>query len=130
MLLYLLETRHATTLFLSADGHFGLMQKLKNNDPDDISLLNGNATFPPEVPYHEYVCNAGESTEVSANLLLYTSPLMSRFQKCTCAKLSAANAQNKLKLRGCSRTGIVSVNCARHCIFQHQGMVDLQKGER
>lgn len=56
--------RHATTLFLSADGHFGLMQKLKNNDPDDVSLLAGAATFPQEGCYQEYMKIAGESTEV------------------------------------------------------------------
>jgi hypothetical protein len=124
-----LVCRHATTLFLSADGHFGLMQKLKNNDPDDVSLLAGAATFPQEDSYQEYIKTAAESTEV---LIILTG--MTTFsiilQKSTCTNLRAANAQNKIKFRGCSRTGVVSINCGRHSIFRHQGMVDLQKGER
>ena len=56
--------RHATTLYLSADGHFGLMQKAKNNDPEDLSLLEGKGFFPPEGPYQEYIAQAGESKEV------------------------------------------------------------------
>jgi hypothetical protein len=59
--------RHATTLYLSADGHFGLMQKAKNNDPEDLSLLEGKGFFPPEGPYQEYIAQAGESKEVSLN---------------------------------------------------------------
>ena len=57
--------RHATTLYLSADGHFGLMQKAKNNDPEDLSLLEGKGFFPPKGPYQEYIAQAGESKEVS-----------------------------------------------------------------
>lgn len=56
--------RHATTLFLSADGHFGLVQKTKNNDPDDISFTEGKGFFPLDGPYQEYIKLAGESTEV------------------------------------------------------------------
>lgn len=40
------------------------MQKLKNNDPDDVSLLAGGATFPQEELYQEYIQSASESTEV------------------------------------------------------------------
>ena len=58
------NARHATTLYLSADGHFGLMQKAKNNDPDDLSLLEGKGFFPPEGSYQEYLAHAGESKEV------------------------------------------------------------------
>jgi len=127
--LYSLVCRHATTLFLSADGHFGLMQKLKNNDPDDVSLLAGAATFPQEGSYQEYIKTTHESTEVF-NFLAGMVTFLTISQKSTCSNLRAANAQNKIKFRGCSRTGVVSVNCARHSIFRHQGMVDLQKGER
>lgn len=127
-----LVCRHVTTLFLSADGHFGLMQKSKNNDPDDISLLAGAATFPQEESYQEYIKTAVESTEVCNNSPWYgdAATFSTILQKCTCTNLRAANAQNKIKFRGCSRTGVVSINCARHSTFRHQGMVDLQKGER
>jgi hypothetical protein len=59
--------RHATTLYLSADGHFGLMQKSKNNDPEDLSLLEGKGFFPPEGPYQDYIMRAGESKDVGLN---------------------------------------------------------------
>ncbi|KDR71018.1 hypothetical protein GALMADRAFT_15660, partial [Galerina marginata CBS 339.88] len=115
--------RHATTLFLSADGHFGLMQKAKNNDPEDISLMEGKGFFPPDGPYQEYVAQAGTSTEASK----ISSPQLT---KSTCAKLHAANAQNKHKFRGCRCSGIVAVTCARHCIFRHGAIADLQLGEK
>ena len=61
--------RHTKTLFLSADGHFGLMQKLKNNDLDDVSLLAGGATFSQKELYQEYIQSASESTEVCIILI-------------------------------------------------------------
>lgn len=73
-----LVCRHATTLFLSADGHFGLMQKLKNNDPDDVSLLAGAATFPQEESYQEYIKTAHESTGV-INYSCWYDDLLSHF---------------------------------------------------
>ncbi|KDR78511.1 hypothetical protein GALMADRAFT_209005 [Galerina marginata CBS 339.88] len=94
------EIQHATTLFLSIDGHFGLMQKDKNNDPEDLSLMEGKGLFPPEGPYQEYIAKAGPSKE------------------------------NKLKFRGCRCSGVVAVTCARHGIFRHGAIADLQLGER
>lgn len=41
------------------------MQKAKNNDPEDLSLLEGKGFFPPDGPYQEYITQAGESKEVS-----------------------------------------------------------------
>ena len=63
--------RHAMTLYLSAGSHFGLTQKSKNNDPEDLSLLESKGFFPHDEPYQEYIAQAGESKEVS---LYFISP--------------------------------------------------------
>ncbi|KAJ6552669.1 hypothetical protein DFH09DRAFT_1038762, partial [Mycena vulgaris] len=76
------DMRHINTLFLSADGHFGLQCKSKTDDPDDISLTEGKSFSPKDGPYWEYVKNSKNSTE-----------------KSTCARLNAANFQNKLKFK-------------------------------
>ncbi|KAF7975232.1 hypothetical protein HWV62_10194 [Athelia sp. TMB] len=107
------ELRHVMTLFLTADGHFGLPRKEKIDDPDDVSLLAGRGIFPDDIQYTKYLAKVGDSPE-----------------KSTCAKLNAVDMQNKLKFRGCVITGVVAINCARHNFFRHGSMVDLQKGEK
>lgn len=39
------------------DGHFGLQRLAKSGteDPDDVSLLEGNGLFPPDEEYNTYV---------------------------------------------------------------------------
>lgn len=39
------------------DGHFDLQHLAKTGaeDPDDVSLLEGNGLFPPDVEYNTYV---------------------------------------------------------------------------
>ncbi|KAJ7732066.1 hypothetical protein DFH07DRAFT_755417 [Mycena maculata] len=108
-----LRHRHINTLFLSADGHFGLQRKSKIDDPDDVSLTEGKSCFPTDSTYQEYVENSKNSTE-----------------KSTCARLNAANFQNKLKFRGCAVSGVVGITCARHSTFKRDGIVDLHVGER
>ncbi|KZP09514.1 hypothetical protein FIBSPDRAFT_963909 [Athelia psychrophila] len=107
------EFRHVQTLFLTADGHFGLPRKDKIDDPDDVSLISGRGIFPADADFQKYLANVGDSPE-----------------KSTCAKLNAVEMQNKLKFRGCKVTGVVAVNCARHNLFRYGSMVDLYKGER
>ncbi|KAF7973122.1 hypothetical protein HWV62_16156 [Athelia sp. TMB] len=107
------EFRHLMTLFITADGHFGLPRKIKIDDPNDVSLIEGRGIFPAEAGYQAYLKHAGISPE-----------------KSTCAKLNAVDMQNKLKFRGCSTTGVVAVNCARHNFFRYGSMVDLQLGEK
>lgn len=58
------ELQHIETLFLSADGHFGLPRKLKVDDPDDISLTEGQAFFPSEEECEHYLQHAKDATEV------------------------------------------------------------------
>ncbi|KAJ7236645.1 hypothetical protein C8J57DRAFT_1194304 [Mycena rebaudengoi] len=97
---YLIRIQTVRTLFLFADGHFGLPRKIKVDDPDDIALTTGAGLFPPVEEYNKHVVCAGASTK-----------------KSTCARLNAANFQNKLKFRGCAVSGVVAVNCARHSTF-------------
>ncbi|KAF4572398.1 hypothetical protein EYR36_006900 [Pleurotus pulmonarius] len=107
------ELLHVESKFLSADGHFGLPRKKKVDDPDDIALTDGMAFFPKREEYETYIKQTKESEE-----------------KSTCANLSAANLQNKLKFKGYAVSGVVSVNCARHNMFQRGGMSDLDRGEK
>ncbi|KAJ7094336.1 hypothetical protein C8R44DRAFT_749527 [Mycena epipterygia] len=106
------ELRQINTLFLSADGHFGLQWKSKTDDPDDISLTEGQSCFPNDSTYQEYVKNSRDSTE-----------------KSTCAQSNAANFQNKLKFSGCVVSGVVGVTCAHHSTFKRDGIVDLTCGK-
>lgn len=59
-----LRDRHINTLFLLADGHFGLQRKSRTDDPDDVSLTEGKSCFPTDSTYQEYVNNSKNSTEV------------------------------------------------------------------
>ncbi|KAG7090398.1 hypothetical protein E1B28_009517 [Marasmius oreades] len=95
------------------DGHFGLQRFAKVDDPDDISLLDGLGFFPRDDEYNEYVVSI---------------VLRPEDEKSTCSRLHAVDMQNKLKFKGCVITGVIAVECGRHCVFL--SMVDLQKGER
>lgn len=126
------EYRHVDTLFITADGHFGLPRKDKIDDPDDVSLLSGRGIFPVDADFQKYLADVGDSPEVCGvyEILFNKEPRLRAGQKSTCAKLNAVEMQNKLKFRGCKVTGVVSVNCARHNLFRFGSMVDLYKGER
>ncbi|THU84007.1 hypothetical protein K435DRAFT_688454, partial [Dendrothele bispora CBS 962.96] len=105
--------RHLETLFLSADGHFGLQRKAKTDDPDDVALTEDMGLFPKRDVYERYseACN-------------------STVEKTTCANLKAAQMQNKVKFAGCVTSGVVGITCARHSVFLRGGMVDLGVGEK
>ncbi|KAK7444303.1 hypothetical protein VKT23_015315 [Stygiomarasmius scandens] len=107
------EMKHLETLYLSADGHFGLQRKLKTDDPDDVALTEDMGLFPERDQYEQYMKSCPATTE-----------------KTTCANLKAAQMQNKAKFSGCVTSGIVGITCARHSVFQRGGMVDLTSGER
>ncbi len=46
--------RHLVQLFLMQDGHFGLQQFQKVDDPDDVSLVPGAGFFPQDSDYLPY----------------------------------------------------------------------------
>ncbi|THV04648.1 hypothetical protein K435DRAFT_649011 [Dendrothele bispora CBS 962.96] len=107
------EMKHLETLFLSADGHFGLQRKLKTDDPDDVALTEDMGLFPDRDQYERYSNTCPATTE-----------------KTTCAQLKAAQMQNKAKFSGCVTSGVVGITCARHSVFQRGGMVDMKSGEK
>jgi hypothetical protein len=57
--------RHVIQLYKSIDGNFRLQKKKKNDDPDDVALMEGLGYFPPDPEYQEYLKRVGESKEVS-----------------------------------------------------------------
>lgn len=56
--------RHLYTLFLSSDGNFKLQRKKKVDDRDDIALNEGNAYFPKDDEYQDYVSKIGLADDV------------------------------------------------------------------
>ncbi|KAJ3560603.1 hypothetical protein NP233_g10727 [Leucocoprinus birnbaumii] len=106
------EKMHLYTLFISADGNFRLQRKLKNNDPDDISLVDGNAYFVNEREFREFL-----------------KEIESQSDESTCSKLKAVRQQNKQKFLNAVITGVIAIQCSRHGVYLPQGIVDLDKGE-
>ncbi|THU96110.1 hypothetical protein K435DRAFT_665135, partial [Dendrothele bispora CBS 962.96] len=107
------EMKHLETLFLLADGHFGLQRKLKTDDPDDVALTEDMGLFPDRDQYERYSNTCPATTE-----------------KTTCAQLKAAQMQNKAKFSRCVTSGVVGITCAQHSVFQWGGMVDMKSGEK
>jgi hypothetical protein len=64
------------------------------------------------------------------SITVSSSYKLNTVQKSTCARLNAANFQNKLKFKGCVVSGVVGITCARHSTFKRNGIVDLPLGER
>ncbi|KAK0243559.1 hypothetical protein EDD85DRAFT_988135 [Armillaria nabsnona] len=106
------EYQHLVQLFLMQDGHFGLQRFQKVDDPDDVSLIPGAGFFPRDSDYLPYERDVIATSD----------------EKLTCSNFNALEMQNKLKFRGCVITGVIAVECGRHCVFL--SMVDLRKGER
>lgn len=56
------------------DGHFGLQRLSKVDDPEDVSLVDGNGLFPPNDRYNDFVRNTvAYSEEVSINLVIHSN---------------------------------------------------------
>lgn len=56
--------RHLNQSQKTLDGNFQCNKMKKNSDPDDISLFQGNAYFPKDDLYKEYLRNVPKSEEV------------------------------------------------------------------
>lgn len=56
--------RHIIQLFLALDGNFRLQKKKKNDDPDDVALMDGHAYFPHDATFRDYIKRVGDSKEV------------------------------------------------------------------
>lgn len=59
-----MRNRHVVQLFLALDGNFKLKKKKKNDDPDDVALMDGLSYFPHEASLQEYLTKTGNSKEV------------------------------------------------------------------
>ncbi|KAF9439813.1 hypothetical protein P691DRAFT_611824, partial [Macrolepiota fuliginosa MF-IS2] len=110
---------HLSTLYVSGDGNFRLMRKLKNNDPDDVALLDGNVYFVRDGDYMEYLKAVPAPVDVGK-----LHPINS-----TCAHLKAVRQQNTSKFNNAAVSGVVAIQCTRHGFYLPQGVVDLEKGE-
>ncbi|KAK7447451.1 hypothetical protein VKT23_014160 [Stygiomarasmius scandens] len=63
------EMKHLETLFLSADGHFGLQRKAKTDDPDDVALTKDMGLFPKHDEYEHYSKTCNATVEVNITLM-------------------------------------------------------------
>jgi hypothetical protein len=114
---------------VSSDGNFKLQRKRKVDDPDDVALNGGNAYFPEDAEYQEYVSQLKPSDDVRDRVLINDDPLLICVQKCTCSDLKAVRMQNIAKFKNSVISGVVAVQCACHGFFMPGGIVDLKKGE-
>ncbi|KAJ7453629.1 hypothetical protein B0H11DRAFT_1740870 [Mycena galericulata] len=122
--------KHKYMLQLSSDGNFKLQRKKKVDDPDDFALNGGNAYFPEDTQYRDYVSRQSPADDVRV-LRLHDEMISAENdkQKCTCSELKAVRMQNIAKFKNSVISGVVAVQCARHGFFMPGGMVDLKKGE-
>ncbi|KAK7025384.1 hypothetical protein VNI00_016020 [Paramarasmius palmivorus] len=105
------EFIHLATMFLSADGHFGLQRKDKFDDLDDVSMCEGQGIFPRTKWFTEFMERHQKNSK----------------QKSNCASFRVMEMQNKLKFKGSVVTGVVAIQCARHGTFI--SAVDMSAGE-
>ncbi|KAH9911809.1 hypothetical protein B0H21DRAFT_704547 [Amylocystis lapponica] len=105
--------RHLYLNVLSLDGTHSLQKKLKNDDPDDVSLNEGRAYFVQDEPFRAFLERCGYVDKVRAT---------SNF---TCHSLRAVNMQNQSKFKNCKVTGVVVVVDSRHGLYMPAGMVDM-----
>jgi hypothetical protein len=122
--------RHLNQIQLTADGNHHSNKYIKNNDPNDVSLYNGQAYFPNDADYREYIEGLSntlpEVRHPSLSFSIQTAHEL-RHQKTTCNHLAAINKQNRKKFKNMDVTGIVNIQCSHVFI---KSSVDLQLGEK
>lgn len=62
-------SRHVSTLFMSGDADFKLLQRDRKNQKQDIYLMDGESYFPDMTIFKSYLKNAGEVKEVRLAIL-------------------------------------------------------------
>lgn len=112
---------------MTLDGNFHTGHFAKNCDPNDISLCDGNAQFPPDKQYREYLKKIPVSKEVDGTIYSSLFPSQSSFQKSTCAYLKAVNRQDKKKFKNMDVTGTINAQCSHVFVV---ATVDLHHSER
>ncbi|KAJ7212369.1 hypothetical protein C8J57DRAFT_1539218 [Mycena rebaudengoi] len=102
--------RHIMQLRTTLDGNFHTGHFIKNSDPNDIPLCDGQAQFPPDGEYREY---------------LKSVPLTK--EKSTCTYLKAANRQDKKKVKNMDVVGTINAQCSHVFVV---ATVDMPHAER
>ncbi|TFY54299.1 hypothetical protein EVJ58_g8946 [Rhodofomes roseus] len=98
---------------LGGDGNHGLQKKRKRDDPNDVSLSEGQGYFVDPAKTKTYLEEIDSETPPE-----------------TCSGFKVGRAQRPGKFRNVEVSGVVAVICIRHGCFRPGAMVDLQKGER
>ncbi|TFK63368.1 hypothetical protein BDN72DRAFT_902463 [Pluteus cervinus] len=111
------DERHKYTKFLSIDGNHRLQRKNKNDDPDDVAINEGNAYFVDSKAFRAYLDVAEKKKNDDDS------------ERSTCTHLRASRLQKVAKFKNAAVSGVISVQCARHGLYQAQGSVDMEKGE-
>lgn len=118
--------RHLNQSQRTLDGNHQCNQFSKNTDPDDVSLCAGEAYFPLDSEYQEYLKSVPKSTEVYIFPCAVTR-VSDRDQKSTCNYLKVVNKQDKSKFKNMAITGTVNCQCSHVFILS---CVDLPHAER
>ncbi|KAJ7166380.1 hypothetical protein C8R43DRAFT_1103994 [Mycena crocata] len=102
--------RHIMQQQITLDGNFHTGHFAKNCDPNDLSLYNGKAHFPPDDEYRTYLKSVPLSKE-----------------KATCTYLKAVNRQDKKKFKNMDVTGTINAQCSHVFVIS---TVDMHHSER
>ncbi|KJA14195.1 hypothetical protein HYPSUDRAFT_150698 [Hypholoma sublateritium FD-334 SS-4] len=103
--------RHINQHQWTTDGNFHLNKYTKNTDPDDVSIYDGRAYFPPDNQYQTYLKKFPKDSK----------------EKVVCDHLKALEKQQRKKFKNMDVTGVVQVQCSHVLV---KSTVDLQLGER
>ncbi|KAJ7339721.1 hypothetical protein DFH08DRAFT_1013175 [Mycena albidolilacea] len=105
-----LYLRHLLQQQMTLDGNFHTGHFAKNCDPNDVSLCDGKAHFPPDKKYRAYLNSVPLSKE-----------------KSTCTYLKAVNRQDKKKFKNMDVTGTINAQCSHVFVV---ATVDMHHSER
>ncbi|KAJ7025446.1 hypothetical protein C8F04DRAFT_1212864 [Mycena alexandri] len=106
-------TRYKYFLFLAQDCNFRLINRAVSTAANDPIVHDGMGYFVNHVKYSEYLRSHVSEEEISS-----------------CSGFQAMFLANKKRVKGLRTTGVGGVTCARHNMWQPNGIGDLQLGER
>lgn len=112
----------------SIDGCFGFRSKKKESYGEDDGIIA--AYFVEESDLKKYREKVPQVQDVRIYITVVRVSIYSFIQRSGCSNISAVNAQNKSKFQWAVKTGILSVTCMRHGVFQIRATLNLIKGER
>ncbi|KAE9390037.1 hypothetical protein BT96DRAFT_959877 [Gymnopus androsaceus JB14] len=100
-------------MFLAIDANFRLKNKIVLNEIKNPLLSDGWAYFVRKMEYMEHLKRYVNQTEISS-----------------CSGFAAMFLANLKNVKGLQTSGVAGICCARHGLWQKNGMGDLQVGER